>query len=276
MTSSEKGNHKIVLHMAYLRQNLMNTSTIGEKVSTKLHKQDVQEWKNPSPIYSFTFESICVETVYNDLQSLDCESNSDVLNLDTKLLKLSANVICKPLTHLFNLSLNSKIIPGEWKLARITPIYKGTGDIHLETNYRPISVLSHIAKIFEKRVHEQLVHYLEFHSLITPYQSAYLKKHSTVTCPHRVVDDMCESIDDGLVCGVCFLDIEKCFDTINHDILLQKLKHYGIGGNAFDWFRDYLCGRRQCVRVDNITSELRPCPIGVPQGSILGPILFLL
>ena len=73
-----------------------------------------------------------------------------------------------------------------------------------------------------------------------------------------------------------FLDIEKCFDTINHDILLQKLKHYGIGGNAFDWFRDYLCGRRQRVRVDNITSELRPCPIGVPQGSILGPILYLL
>ena len=184
-------------------------STIGEKVSTKLPKQDVQEWRNPSPIYSFTFESICVEAVYNDLQSLDCESNSDVLNLDTKLLKLSANVICKSLTHLFNLSLNSKIIPGEWKLARITPIYKGTGDIHLETNYRPISVLSHIAKIFERRVHEQLVHYLEFHSLITPYQSAYLKKHPTVTCLHRVVDDMCESIDDRLVCGVCFFKILK-------------------------------------------------------------------
>ena len=92
---------------------------------------------------------------------------------------------------------------------------------------------------------------------------------------HRVVDDMCESIDDGLVCGVCFLDIEKCFDTVNHDILLQRLKH-GIGGNAFDWLRDYLCGRRQCVRVDNITSELRRFPIGVIQGSILGPILFLL
>ena len=125
-------------------------------------------------------------------------------------------------------------------------------------------------------MHEQLVYYLEFHSLITPYQSAYLKKHATVTCLHRVVDDMCESIDDGLVYGMCFSDIEKCFDTINHDILLQKLKHYGIGGNAFDWFRDYLCGRRPCVRVDNITSELRPCPIGVPQGSILGPILILL
>ena len=102
-----------------------------------------------------------------------------------------------------------------------------------------------IAKIFERRVHEQLVHYIEFRLLITPYQSAYLKKHSTVTCLSRAVDDMCESNDDGLVCGVCFLDIEKCFDTINHDILLQKLKHDGIGGNAFDWFRYYLCGRRQ-------------------------------
>ena len=105
------------------------------------------------------------------------------------------------------------------------------------------------------------------------------KKHRNVksTSKYVFVDDMCESIDDGLVCGVCFLDIEKCFHTINHDILLQKLKHYGIGGNAFDWFRDYLCGRRQCVWVDNITSELRPCLIGVPQGSIiLGPILFLL
>ena len=90
-------------------------------------------------------------------------------------------------------------------------------------------------------MHEQLVRYLELHSFITPYQSAYLKKHSTVTCLHRVVDDMYETIDDGLVCGVCFSDIEKCFDIINHDILLQKLKHYGIGGNAFDWFRDYLC-----------------------------------
>ena len=149
--------------------------------------------------------------VYNDLQSLDCENNSDVLNLDMKLLKLSVNVICKSLTHLFNLSLNSKIIPGEWKLARITHIHKGTGDIHLETNYRPISVLSHIAKIFERRVHEQLVHYLEFRSLITPYQSAYLKKHSTVTCLHRVVDDMCESIDDGLVCGVFFFRYWQIF-----------------------------------------------------------------
>ena len=233
--------------------------------------------EKPSPIYSFTFESICIETVYNDLQSLDCESNSGVLNLDTKLLKLSANVICESLTHLFHLSLNSKIIPGEWKIARITPIYKGTGDIHLETNYRPISVLSHIAKIFERWVHEQLVHYLEFHSLITPYQSAYLKKHSTVTCLHHVVDDMYESIDDGLVCGVCFLDIEKCFDTINHDILLQKLKHYGIGGNAFDCFTWWRHQMETFSALLALCAGNSPVPVNSPhKGQWRGALMFSL
>ena len=137
------------------------------------------------------------------------------------------------------------------------------------------SVLSHVAKIFERNVHEQIVNYLEHYCLITPYQSAYLKypkKHSTVTCLHRVIDDMCENIDDGLACGVCFLDIEKCFDTIDEDILLQKLKWYGIDGRELDWFKN----SKQCVRVDNITSDVTSWPTGVPQGFILGPILFLL
>ena len=87
-------------------------------------------------------------------------------------------------------------------------------------------------------------------------------KHSTVTCLHRVVDDLCENIDDDLLRGVCFLDIEKCFDSINHDILRRKLAHYGVNGDALQWLENYLQGRRQCV--------------GVPQGSILGPLLFLL
>ena len=124
------------------------------------------------------------------------------------------------------------MLPNEWKLARITPIYKGKGDISRECNYRPISVLSHIAKLFERRVRMQLLDYLESNDMITPLQSAYLKKHSTVTCLHKVVEDVCEMIDDGDMCGICFLDIEKCFDTIHHGILLQKLEYYGIQGYA--------------------------------------------
>ena len=150
----------------------------------------------------------------------------------------------------------------------------GSGDVHRETKCRSISVLSHVAKIFEWNVHEQFVNYLEHHWFTTSYQSAYLKKHPTVTCLHRVIDDMYENIVDGLVCGVCFLDIEKRSDTVDRDILLQKLKSYGIDGHELEWLKDYLYNRKQCVRVDNITLNVTSCPIGVPQGCI--PILFIL
>ena len=153
----------------------------------------------------------------------------------------------------------SRVIPFDWKLARITPNYKGKRPLNSEANYRPISVLSHVVKIFEKQVHKQLIEYLETHAFITTYQSAYMKNHSTVTCLHRVVDDLCENIDDGYLCGLCFLDIEKCFASINHKILLQKLKYYGIDAMSLEWFQNYLHDRSQCVRVNNITSEKMLC-----------------
>ena len=183
--------------------------------------------------------------------------------MDAKLLELSAHIIAPSLTDIYNLSLSTPVIPNEWKLARITPIYKGKGDISR-------------AKLFERRVSMQLLDYLESNDMITPLQSAYLKKHSTVTCLHKVVDDFWEMIDDGDMCGICFLGIEKCFDTIHHGILLQKLEYYGIQGYALQWFKQYLTDRTQCVRLGNSLSDIKPISIGVPQGFVLGPILFLL
>ena len=246
------------------------------KINIYIYILDDIEWKNPPTFHSFEFVTIDEGSVVTDLLTMNADSNNDVLQLDSKLLRLASPLISKSLTHLFNLSLMSRVIPSDWKLARITPIHKGKGSVNAEANYCPISVLSHVVKIFEKQVHKQLIEYLEAHAFITPYQSAYLKKHSTVTCLHRVVDDLCENIDDGDLCGVCFLDIEKCFDSINHKILLQKLKYYGIDKSSLEWFQNYLHGRSQCVRVNNVTSDEKPCHIGVPQGSILGPLLFLL
>ena len=207
--------------MAYLPPVLMNI--FGKNVSSKFINEGDIKWKNPETIHSFEFVTIYEGSVTTDLLTLNADSNNDVLQLDSKLLRLVSPLISKSLTHLFNVSLMSRIVPSDWKLARITPIYKGKGPLNSEANYRPISMLSHVVKIFEKQVHKQSIEYFEAHAFITPYQSAYLNKQSTVTCLHRVVDDLCENIDDGYLCGVCFLDIEKCFDSINHKILIQKL-----------------------------------------------------
>ena len=176
--------------------------------------------ENPATISSFEFVTIDEGSVVTGLPTLNADSNNDVLQLDSKLLGLASPLISNSLTHLFNLSVMSRVIPSDWKLARFTPIHKGNVSLNVEAKYRPISVLSHVLKIFEKQAHQQLKEYLEVHANITLYQSAFLKKHSTVTCLQCVVDDLCENINDGELCGVCFLDILKCFDFISHQIML--------------------------------------------------------
>ena len=164
------------------------------------------------------------------------------------------------------------MIPNEWQLAGITPIYKGKGDISRECNYRrPISVLPHVAEKFERRVCMQLLDYLESNDVITPLQSAYLKKHWTVTCLHKVVDDFCEMIDDGDMCGICFLDIEKCFDTIHHEtgILWYSSLCSPVVQTISNWWNSICSFGQLFIRyqADFYRS---------PQGSVLGPIPFLL
>ena len=144
------------------------------------------------------------------------------------------------------------------------------------SNYRPISVIGHIAKMVEQLVRSQLVRYLEEHSFITPDQSAYLKGHSTQTSLHRVIDGWLDNINEDQITGVCLLDISKCFDTINHSILLQKLSMYGIKHQELKWFSSYLDNRKQALLCHNELSCFVDVTCGVPQRSVLGPFLFLL
>ena len=210
------------------------------------------------------------------LKGLGTNSSLDILNIDCKLLKLAAECIAPTLTHLFNISLQCGIVPSDWKYSRVTPIYKGAGEVKNCSNFRPISVIGHIAKMLEKEVQCQLMSYLIEHDFISLDQYAYRKFHSTSTCLHTVIDEWLQSIDDNFKVGITFLDISKCFDTINHKLLLDKLVKYGIKNNELKWFHSYLNERCQSVIYNNQLSKPVHNSIGIPQGSNLGPLLFTL
>ncbi len=144
----------------------------------------------------------------------------DILDFDCKLLQCCAHYIAPQLTKLFNLSIEQGKLPECWKKAKVTPIYKGKGDNENSSSYRPISTLPFIAKILESCVQEQLINYLKSNNILCCEQSAYLKNTSL----HRVVDEWLTNINNGLINGVAFFDLSKCFDTINHERLLQKLE----------------------------------------------------
>ena len=161
-------------------------------------------WKGPTSIYDFSFNSVMDDEVLTQLSMLENKSKTDVLGIDSKLLFISRFVITASLTKLFNISLINGIVPLEWKKARVTPIFKGKGDKNDCGNYRPLSVISFIAKILEKCIQKQLLFYLEQHDFITVDQSAYLKCHSTLSVLHKVTDNWLQAIDDNLINGVCF------------------------------------------------------------------------
>ena len=234
------------------------------------------QWTLPSSIYTFNFTELKSFKIEKYLQNLPSESKNDILNFDTKLLKLSAALISPSLTHIFNLSMKEGVVPDDWKIAKLTPAYKNKGDKFARDNYRPLSVVGHIAKNIETSAKIQLVDYLLLHHFISSDQSAYLRNHSTTTSLHRLLDDILGNVNNKEMTAICFLDIKKCFDTIDHSILLTKLYHYGIRDNELKWFKSYLSNRRQCVSLNGDLSKEMEVSIGVPQGTVLGPVLFLL
>ena len=191
------------------------------------------------------------------------------------VIKRSIDIISEPLTSIVNMSLAHGIVPDKMKIARVIPVYK-LGDRSIFSNYRPISVLPSFSKILEKIVHNRIIEFISKLNILCDNQYGFRKNHSTSLALIEFYDKVSSAFNRGEVAVGIFLDLSKAFETVNHDILFDKLRRYGIRGVALDWVKSYFSDRLQYVDFNGNSSSLQKISCGVPQGSILGPLFFIL
>lgn len=250
---------------------------IGPSLANKIPQLgiDCTTYLGPKNDKTFTWEPVTETEVKNHTLALDIKKASGYDCLSTRLIRDASNFISTPLCHIFNMSLQEGKFPNALKIAKVTPIYK-KGSKDAPGNYRPISVLPVIGKIFEKIVNKQLMDFLEVNNMLEPHQYGFRKKYSTKLSVVNLCNALLKSLDEGKITLGIFIDFQKAFDTINHDILIRKLSHYGIRGTALQWFANYLFNRFQFVKYREVHSSYKEISCGVPQGSVLGPSLFLI
>ena len=225
-------------------------------------------------VNSLFFEEVSEQEIVNICCSLRSGSTTGYDNISMSLIKDTITSISNPLTHIFNLSITSGIVPVELKIARVVPLFKA-GDKSLFVNYRPISILPSFSKILEKIVYSRLMNYLNKYKILSDNQFGFRKNHSTELALTLLYDKISSAIDNNMITVGIFIDLSKPFDTVNQ-ILLDKLQYYGVRGVAHDWFSNYLQNRQQFVQYNGTNSSYHNIKCGVPQGSILGPLLFLI
>ena len=224
---------------------------------------------------AFDFRPLTNKDILYKLRALPSSKTTADPILTNRTLRECADCLSPSLTYLFNLSLSTNSFPSEWKQAVVTPIFKKRGEASNPSNYRPVSLLHAVGKVLDSLVTERLLRYLTEKSLITPHQFGFLPKRSTTTQLVYVLHKWFQSLDDGHYVYAVFLDFMKAFDRVWHDGLIYKLLQLGLSLDAVAWFRSYLSNRSLQVRVGASLSQPHPLTAGVPQGSHLGPILFL-
>ena len=209
------------------------------------------------------------------ISTLDSSKSIGPYSIPVNLLKILGHHLSLPLAKLINQSFTAGVFPTELKVAKVISLFK-RGDPEFASNYKPILLLPVFSKIFEKLMHKRLYSFVTQNHIIYPLQYGFQEKHSVEHALISLTETIRNTLDNRKFgCGI-FLDLQKAFDTVNHDILLSKLEHYVIRGIALAWFKSYLSDRYQYVSMNGFTSNLLNVPYGVPQGSVIGPLLFLI
>lgn len=250
--------------------------SIKEPIVPSNHEKLKEFCRNKVP-NNINFNIPFLEASYVEkyLSSIDTTKATGTDNIGPRLLKIAASEIADSITFICNRSIEESLFPNKWKDAKVSPLHK-SGPCDDVNNYRPISVLPVLSKILEKHVHFSLINYLNEYNLLHPTQSGFRSAHSCETALVNMIDRWLNSLDNGQLVGVVLVDFKKAFDLVDHKILLQKLKIYGLSDDSLNWFSSYLLNRSQRVSVNNVLSQHKSILYGVPQGSILGPLMFLM
>ena len=224
---------------------------------------------------NFSLKAVHPDEVSKIIANLKNSKTCGIDNIDSFVIKLAADDLTPAITHIVNLSLSQSCFPSAWKTSKVIPLLKKS-DATLPKNYRPVSLLPITSKILERAVYQQLIQYLEENHILHHSHHGFRKNHSTTTALLEMYSNWVDAYEEDKVTAVVLLDMSAAFDLVDKSILIEKLKLYGLDEQSSSWMESYMTERSQRVYVDGDLSEEMSVDLGVPQGSILGPILYCL
>ena len=282
LPSNNKSNKKILLTKPELHEDVLDADTaeyindffanigpnLASSFNTPWHYDGLENDNNIDDIVATS------EEILKFCHEIDTNKSACIENVSCRVMKNALIHLVDKFTYVINKSLQLGIFPDSWKYAMVTPLFKG-GHRHFVGNYRPVSLLPLPSKIIEKLVHHRMSKFFEENNILDSKQGGFWKGHSTINTIANLTNDIFDGMNNRLITTSCFIDMAKAFDTVNHEILCKKLTKLGINGNTIKWVTHYLTARKQCTFANGKLSTYLDIRCGVPQGSILGPLFFI-